>query len=252
MTPLTILVLNIFTASATSDASLTLQAKVGLHSVVGTRTVCADTVDGIVTLFGKVANEQVRADAEAAVKRVVSGSTVRDFLQIVPSSRAAAVTVSDDKLRAQIAAALKADVTLGAVQVKAVDNGVVLLSGSAPSLTEHLHAIEVADAVPGVSSVRSEIKSQNTLGDEEIWHDKHKNPAQSFPGANDIWITQQIKERLRGDASEADVNVDTHAGVVTLFGSVGSARAKQTAASAARSAAGVRSVDDWLIVEPAL
>jgi osmotically-inducible protein OsmY len=47
------------------------------------------------------------------------------------------------------------------VKVASVNNGVVLLSGKTPTLSEKLRAIEIAWNVGGVSRVASEIETGN-------------------------------------------------------------------------------------------
>ena len=53
--------------------------------------------------------------------------------------------------------ALKSDKRVEGVKVASVNNGVVLLSGKATTLTQKLRAIELAWSVGGVSRVASEI-----------------------------------------------------------------------------------------------
>ena len=59
--------------------------------------------------------------------------------------------------------------------------------------------------------------------------------------ASDMWITSATKMRLLADprTPALDINVDTRAGIVTLFGIVPSQDAKAAAADDARKVSGV-------------
>ncbi len=77
--------------------------------------------------------------------------------------------------------------------------GVVLLGGTAKTLSAHLRAVEVVAAVPGVRRVASEIQSPDTLADEEIWRAPAAHQSSQGYGvldtANDIWITSAVRMR---------------------------------------------------------
>jgi hyperosmotically inducible protein len=132
--------------------------------------------------------------------------------------------------------------------VKSVNKGVVLLSGTAKTLSAHLRAVENAAWVPGVERVASEIKSPDALADAEIWRDPTPKQTAKESGiwetASDIWITSVTKMTLLTDSRTPalDINVETRAGVVTLFGIVPSQEAKDAAAADARKVSGVKRV----------
>ena len=67
-----------------------------------------------------------------------------------------------------------------------------------------------------------------------------------------MWITSATKMRLLADGNTPalDINVDTRAGVVTLFGMVPSAQAKASAEADARKVSGVKQVHNELQVVP--
>ena len=58
------------------------------------------------------------------------------------------------------------------IKVKSVNNGIVILSGKADTLSSHQRALADARSVPGVKKLASEIKSPDELGDKEIWNDE--------------------------------------------------------------------------------
>jgi osmotically-inducible protein OsmY len=57
------------------------------------------------------------------------------------------------------------------IKVKSVNQGVVLLSGTADSLMEHLEAIRAASASDGVRRVATEVETGDALYDTRLWHD---------------------------------------------------------------------------------
>lgn len=71
-----------------------------------------------------------------------------------------------------------------------------------------------------------------------------------WDSASDIWITSATKMRLLTDSRTPalDINVETQAGVVTLFGIVPSQEAKAAAAADARKVSGVKRVVNELQV----
>jgi hyperosmotically inducible protein len=132
-----------------------------------------------------------------------------------------------------------------------VNAGVVLLSGSAKTLSDHLRAVELAARVSGVKQVSSEIKSPDTLADSEIWFEgTYDAAAATRSAARDMWTTSAVKARLLASDKTPgfDINVDTVNGVVTLFGVVDSQAAKDAATLEARKANGAKSVVNELQV----
>jgi len=248
--------------AATPDAWITTKAKLSLLTTEGVSgtAIHVDTILGKVTLHGKVASAEEKAAAESIVKKIDGVLEVRNLLQVVPPQHTKAVQVSDDALRQRIDKALRADSSLrgSEISVKSVNNGVVLLTGTAKTLSAHLRAVEDVAAVAGVQRVASEITSPDTLADAEIWHDPTVRAAATEPGmwdtASDLWITSATKMRLLTDSRTPalDINVETQAGVVTLFGMVPSQEAKAAAAADARKVSGVkRVVNDLQVVASA-
>jgi osmotically-inducible protein OsmY len=66
--------------------------------------------------------------------------------------------------------ALQADPSLhdSHISVRSVNQGVVLLTGTAKTLSDHLRAVEVVAIIPGVQRVTSGVQSPNTLADAEL------------------------------------------------------------------------------------
>ena len=147
-------------AADSKDAWLTTKAKIALLTADGVRvsSVNVDTVDGTVTLHGKVRTEAEKEKAVAVVRQVDGVKEVHNLLQVVPDSVKETVKVADDAVKEKVEASIKADKSLEGVKVASVNNGVVLLSGNAKELDFKLRAIEAAWSVDGVRQVRSEIQ----------------------------------------------------------------------------------------------
>ena len=249
-------------AAEYSDPWLTTKVKTSLLTAEGVDAldINVDTTDARVTLHGTAATAAEKAEAERLAKSVQGVKEVRNLIEVVPSSVAKSVSTKDEDIEKRVKEALMADKALAGstIKVQSVNDGAVLLAGTAQSLSAHLRALETARAVDGVRRVESEIQSPDRLADEEIWHDAPKNQAEATTtrvgsAANDLWITSAAKVRLMAadSVSAFDVNVDTRNGVVTLFGAVPTAAAKTTAESEAKKVDGVKSVKNELQVVPA-
>lgn len=240
-----------------SDAWITTKTKLALLTTEGVpgTSINVDTILGKVTLHGKVNSDEEKAKAETVAQKIDGVQGVRNLLQVVTPKHEKAVQVSDDELKPRIEHALQADPSLesSAISVQSVNHGVVLLGGTAKTLSAHLRAVEVASGVAGVRRVASEVQSPDTLADAEIWRDTPKAPsagAGAVDTASDIWITSATKMRLLADSQTPalDINVDTTNGVVTLFGIVSSKEAKAAAEADARKVSGVKRVRNELEV----
>jgi osmotically-inducible protein OsmY len=245
-------------SAATPDAWITTKTKLALLTTEGVSGVAikVDTVLGRVTLHGKVHSAEEKTKAETITQKIEGVKSVHNLLQVVAPQREKTMQVSDDALKQRIEQALQADPSLKSSQiaVQSVNQGVVLLSGTAKTLSAHLRAVEVATGVPGVRRVASEVQSPDTLADAEIWREATPQPPSEGYGvwdtASDIWITSATKMRLLADSETPalDINVDAWAGVVTLFGVVPSQQAKAAAEADARKVSGVKRVENELQV----
>ena len=239
------------------DAWITTKVKIALLTAdnVPVTAVNVDTVDGKVTLHGIVATDTEKTRAEQVTRTIEGVRTVNNLLQVVPSSKKEAVQVSDADLKENVEAVITRDAALSdsSIKVASVNNGVVLLSGDAKTLSAHRRALADARAVPGVKRVSTEIKSPDRLGDEEI---ASRGPipkdGSTKSAAYDMWITTAAKSRLMAtsDVPALDINVDTTDSVVTLFGVVPSEASKKLAESEVKKVDGVRAVENQLQVVP--
>src|SRR5438552_13263948 len=158
--------------AAVSDSWITAKTKVALMTSKGisSSAINVDTVDGVVTLHGKVNSTEEKAKAEAEARKMDGVKEVRNLLQVVPERMQKTVKASDKEIKDRVAKALKQNTDLrdSSISVASVNDGVVLLSGKANSVDEHLEAIQTARAIPGVRKVESEITSPDRMADADI------------------------------------------------------------------------------------
>jgi len=146
-----------------SDAWITTKAKLTLLTTddVSASDVNVDTVEGTVTLHGKVESEAEKQKAETAIRGLDGVKEVKNLLQVVPESAEDRVEVADERIEEQVEKLLDADRTLEDVDVASVNDGVVLLSGESESVASELKAVEAAWKVDGVKRVKSEIETRD-------------------------------------------------------------------------------------------
>jgi hyperosmotically inducible protein len=148
------------------DSWITMKTKLALMTTEGIDTwdLNVDTVNGVVTLHGKVATADAKVKAESVAQGIEGVKSVKDLLQVVPKPERDAVDKSDDAIKDGVKKALDADSVVkdSSISVESVNKGVVLLAGKAKSLDAHLRAVEIARKVPGVHRVSSEVTVEGT------------------------------------------------------------------------------------------
>jgi osmotically-inducible protein OsmY len=275
-------------AADTGDAWITTKAKISLltTSDLGATGIDVDTVDGKVTLHGTVATQAEKARAETVAKSVKGVQSVNNLLQVVSPKSEERVEAKDDQIEKRVEQALASDQRLKGsnIDVASVNNGVVLLSGKADSMNDHLEALDVTGKVPGVRRVESEVEAPDRLADADdagsvkstarsaasdvgdaasgaahgvknaagTVADKTGAAASSAGTAmGDAYITSATKTRLLvdGDTPGTEIHVDTAAGIVTLSGIVPTTEARTAAEAEARKVTGVKGVRNELRVE---
>jgi osmotically-inducible protein OsmY len=249
--------------ASTPDGLLTSKTKLALWTTAGVRstTVHVDSDDGIVTLYGKVPSADQRETAERTARGVAGVIGVRNLLQIVAEADEKRIDRSDGEVSALAEKALKADPILenSKISVKSVDKGVVLLTGEARSVSDHLRAVMCVDRIPGVRRVTSEVKGPEGFSDEERIaflnraHPKFEGKrAEVRSSANDMRITATVKYRLltASQVPSHEISVDTSDAVVTLFGMVPTVQIRREAGHEAGKVGGVLRVNNQLEVVP--
>jgi osmotically-inducible protein OsmY len=97
---------------------------------------------------------------------------VQNLLQVVVARRQEQVEARDDELAERVTATLQEHGGPDAadVHVVSVNAGVVLLGGTAPTMSAHLGAIVTASRVLGVRRIETEIQAPGELHDDEVYH----------------------------------------------------------------------------------
>jgi hyperosmotically inducible protein len=242
-------------ADQPQDAYITSKVKIELLTADGVNPldINVDTLDGVVTMHGQVESSAAKAKAAEEARSVKGVKDVHNMLAVVPEAAQKQVAASDDQVKQGVENVLDRDAALenSSIKVKSVNNGNVVLSGKAATLSDHQRALEDARSVAGVRKVASEIQSPDELGDKELWNDEPPR-AGVTNSASDAWITTKVKMRLLAEPglSPLKINVDTSDGVVTLFGIVNTDQEKTVAEQQTKKADGVKGVDNELQVVP--
>ena len=122
------------------------------------RHLTVDTVDGVVTLRGKVDSDEAKAAATEVARTADGVKSVRNELQVVPAAERAEVDTRDDGILRALKEKLNQDPELKDELIEArVDASVVTLLGEVGSKDATVRASALAQAVPGVRSVMNEL-----------------------------------------------------------------------------------------------
>lgn len=213
--------------------------------------------DGVVTLEGKIDNDQDRAEAVRIAKSTEGVKDVRDRLRAgdvaaTAGTSAAAGNAAADLSDGWITTKIKArffmdpDVKGRDINVDAKD-GVVVLRGTVGSYSARRQAVNMARSTDGVHEVRDELRVDTSRDSGSA------SATNAGRKVDDGWITTKIQSKYFSDADvqASGINVTTKGGVVTLSGTVASKEAKDTAVQLARDTDGVRSVRDRLTIKAA-
>ncbi len=142
--------------SVASDSWITTKVKVRLMAKPGLSPVGVnvDTRSGVVTLFGNVETQDLKARAAAEARDVAGVKGVENELQVVPEVAAKRVGPKDDQVLEAVRQRLDAAAALEDADIDvAVKNGVVRLTGTVATQRDRLTALTVARSTDGVGSV---------------------------------------------------------------------------------------------------
>jgi osmotically-inducible protein OsmY len=206
-----------------SDTDITVAVEINLRTdpAVSANLVDVMTVNGIVTLSGKVPDLLSQDRAVRIAESIKGVRSVVNRLEVRPRLR------TDQQIRRDIEEALIADPAADSYEIAVtVDNGTATLRGLVESRAEKILAGQVAKAVKGLKRLNNkiEVKLVTDRSNAETKKD----------------IEGRLKWNVFVDKNLIDVSVAD--GVVILEGTVGSA-AEKTQAIQDAWVAGVRSVD---------
>src|SRR5499425_2490682 len=144
---------------ATSDSWLTSKTKIALFADdrVKGKDVRVETQSGQVFLRGKVDSEEAKSAAAEVAKGVEGVKSVKNDLQVVAPAARKTVQANDKQITKSVETALGKDPQLKKIDVR-TDDGVVVLSGEVPNISESAKASEMAHRVEGVKSVKNELR----------------------------------------------------------------------------------------------
>lgn len=247
--------------AAPSDGFITSKTKLALWTTANVRStsVHVDTIDGVVTLYGKLPTAAQRTLAAKTASDIAGVKRVQNLIQVVPKAEEVATTTSDADLRkaADQRFSKSPEFKDSAIKVKSVDKGVVMLTGEARTYAEHLRAISLIDRLPGVKRIVSDVKTPKDFKEDErvIFLSEGKpmgldKPVDGSSGNWDGRIAMAVKLRLltAADVPSNEISVDVEDGVVTLFGLVPTAAVKGEVGSQVSRVSGVVRVDNDLEV----
>jgi hyperosmotically inducible periplasmic protein len=142
--------------------------------------------------------------------------------------------VSDAAITAKVKERLADDNRLGDAKISVTtNNGIVTLTGTAPTAEASNAAEDAAEGVKGVKSVENQIAAPSKVREVAV-------------KVTDDWITTRIKTELFADRTvqgDSNISVSTSHGVVRLTGTAVSKEAYDQAKSVAQNVKGVSSVD---------
>jgi hyperosmotically inducible protein len=249
------------TGDAVTDARITttIQSKYFGSSVVKGHEIDVDTDNNVVTLTGKVQDENARMEAVRIASGVDGVSKVEDHLVIMTDADRTAVNrpdIMDTKSPGWITTKIQSQYYMHPglkpwnIDVDTRKGGVVTLSGEIDSASDRAEAVKIASATDGVTRVEDHLHAKGEAASSTDSMGQAVNRAEDMTG--DAWITSKIQARYfaDNDVEGHEINVDTQNGVVTLKGSVESQSERNQAVAIARNTDGVKEVRNQLTIAP--
>jgi hyperosmotically inducible periplasmic protein len=222
------------------------------------------TDEGVVTLRGRVEDQQAESEAVRLARRVDGVRDVRSEITVVDAAQAADRTDRDaadrrDPARDETGAIESAWITTkiqakyfmeGDVKGRNIDvttrNGVVTLSGSVENEAQRQEALRIARDTEGVIDVRDGLRIEPDPSRAE-----RGEPRDAEPRVSDDELEARVQSRFyqNDDLRAHRIDVDVDEGVVKLSGEVDNEARRRQAVSIARNVDGVRDVRDELDVK---
>lgn len=150
-----------------SDSWITLKTKLSLFADerVSSRDVHVDTHRGVIVLTGKVGTEEARQAADENAVKIEGAKKVENHLVVVPKAARKTVERKDEQVVQDVEGRIKKDPGLKKAEIEVhADNGIVTLTGKAPSLRTSVRASEVAYGVSGVHAVHNDLAVEKRHG----------------------------------------------------------------------------------------
>ncbi len=193
--------------------------------------ISVHAASGRVVLSGTVPSYPDRLWAEDDAYAIPGVSYVENRLEVRPPD--ASSTPDDNEIAGRIRSALTWNPSIDANRIEvSVENGVVTLSGTVATIWQRSVACETAGNTRGVLDMRSHLSVE---------------PDEKIPDRD---IARQLRGMI-GKSAFIDpcmINVHVRNGVVTLSGTVHSHHAVRAAEEMAGSIAGVRDINNYLVI----
>jgi hyperosmotically inducible protein len=146
------------------DAAITAKVKTRLATDPTAKAyqIDVDTSEGVVQLNGFVDSQDAKRAAERVAKGVDGVKSVRNNLEMKQGDRSLGEAVNDNTLTARVKAALAADATTKAYQIKVdVNEGRVALGGFVDTEESKNNASRIVRGVDGVKNVENNLQVQH-------------------------------------------------------------------------------------------
>jgi len=219
-------------ASSSNDSKIVDAAKASYnYRVVLNGSVNVRSDDGVVTLTGTVQDDHDKALAADTVENLPGVVTVDNRINV----EAAYPEHSDGWMAFKIRSRLLVKANVSATDTKvAVNDGNVILTGTASSVAQKELTEAYARDIDGVKTVKNDIVVQDNMAPGETVGET----------IDDASITTQVKVALLGHrgTSAFKTKVVTDTGVVTITGVAGSGAERDLATKLAQDTRGVKSV----------
>ena len=154
-----------------ADARTELEAQIGLYDAIGTEGIALnlDVDGGVVTLSGTVEDADTAEQAVAAVRDVRTVTRIVDRIEVVGAAEGAEeatpaqIDVADLGLASRVRLELLDRLEGRALDLRVdAEDGVVTLSGTAPSAALAETAVAAARSVVGVDEVVNQIQTSES------------------------------------------------------------------------------------------
>ena len=143
-----------------NDTWVTAKTKIALAADgrVKGRQIEVETMQGVVTLRGKVDSDAAKQAADDIAKGLDGVKTVKNELQVVAPAKREMVEEKDDAITARVKEHFAKDAHLKNADIAVQTNaGVVSLTGEVKDITTSAHASWTAWFVSGVKSVKNDL-----------------------------------------------------------------------------------------------
>lgn len=228
-------------ASTETDRQIDDAAKSSYNfRVVLDNNVTANSQDGVVTLTGTVQDRDQKSIAADTVSNLPGVVSVNNQIEVEPK----VAEHSDGWIAFKIKSLLLVRAHVSAAHTKVdVNDGAVILTGTADNDAQKELTESYAKGVEGVRTVENDLVVQNPPVGE-----KDRTVGEVVDDAS---ITAQVKSALlfHRATSGFATTVKTKDGVVTLTGDASSGAQKDLAGRVAGSVRGVQSVDNEMTVQ---